>query len=131
MASLQILQGTFHLSDTRTLNLDQLDLSAAKAGLLLAPTAAVNPRWRARCPVNCTAEGRVKSDFGRPVRLSLEQLQKLVAEEWQRNNTDLLSEGEDDTGRTAAESFRRRFSRPTLPAACRSSSASQPAVTPL
>ena len=35
--------------------------------------------------------------------MSLEKLQKLVQEEWQRNNTDLLSEGEEDTGRTAAE----------------------------
>ncbi len=36
-------------------------------------------------------------------RLSFEQLQKLVSDEWQRNNTDLLSPGEEDTGRTTAE----------------------------
>ncbi|MCS5961731.1 hypothetical protein LNP74_33170 [Klebsiella pneumoniae subsp. pneumoniae] len=36
-------------------------------------------------------------------RLSFEQLQKLVSNEWQRNNTDLLSPGEEDTGRTTAE----------------------------
>jgi len=36
-------------------------------------------------------------------RLSFEQLQKLVSDEWQRNNTDLLSPGEEDTGRTASE----------------------------
>jgi molybdate transport system ATP-binding protein len=30
-------------------------------------------------------------------------LQKLVSDEWQRNNTDLLSPGEEDTGRTTAE----------------------------
>lgn len=30
-------------------------------------------------------------------------MQKLVSDEWQRNNTDLLSPGEEDTGRTTAE----------------------------
>ncbi|SUG69246.1 Putative molybdenum transport ATP-binding protein modF [Salmonella enterica subsp. enterica] len=30
-------------------------------------------------------------------------MQKLVSDEWQRNNTDMLSPGEDDTGRTTAE----------------------------
>ena len=34
---------------------------------------------------------------------NIEQLQKLVSEEWQRNNTDMLSPDEDDTGRTTAE----------------------------
>ena len=37
------------------------------------------------------------------LRLSFEQLQKLVSEEWQRNNTDMLSPGEEDTGRTTAD----------------------------
>lgn len=41
-------------------------------------------------------------------RLSFEQLQKLVSDEWQRNNTDLLSPGEEDTGRTTAEIIQMR-----------------------
>jgi len=48
-------------------------------------------------------KGTRENSFAHIVRLSFEQLQKLVADEWQRNNTDLLSEGEDDTGRTTAE----------------------------
>ena len=48
-------------------------------------------------------KGEYQSDFTRLTRLSFEQLQKLVSDEWQRNNTDLLSPGEDDTGRTTAE----------------------------
>ncbi len=43
-----------------------------------------------------------KIPFTSPVRLSFEQLQK-SNEEWQRNNTDMLSDDEDDTGYTAAE----------------------------
>ncbi len=44
-----------------------------------------------------------KASFSHITRLSFEQLQKLVSDEWQRNNTDMLSPGEDDTGRTTAE----------------------------
>lgn len=47
--------------------------------------------------------GEATSAFAHPIRLSFEQLQKLLSDEWQRNNTDMLSEGEDDTGRTTAE----------------------------
>ena len=47
--------------------------------------------------------GERRSDFQHAVRISFEQLQKMVSDEWQRNNTDLLSADEDDTGRTAAE----------------------------
>ena len=35
--------------------------------------------------------GQRESHFSRVTRLSFEQLQKLVSDEWQRNNTDLLS----------------------------------------
>lgn len=47
--------------------------------------------------------GERRTDYRRIARLSLEQVQRLVEEEWQRDNTDLLSPGEDDTGSTAAE----------------------------
>lgn len=48
-------------------------------------------------------KGERQSQFSHITRLSFEQLQKLVSDEWQRNNTDMLSPGEDDTGRTTAE----------------------------
>ncbi len=32
----------------------------------------------------------------------MKKLQKMIEEEWLRNNTDLLSEDEDDTGLTVA-----------------------------
>ncbi|WP_448177865.1 ATP-binding cassette domain-containing protein, partial [Stenotrophomonas maltophilia] len=44
--------------------------------------------------------GVLKNTFTSPVRLSFEQLQKIINEEWQRNNTDMLSDDEDDTGYT-------------------------------
>jgi molybdate transport system ATP-binding protein len=71
---------------------------------LWALTAAGNPRWPARWPESCRYwNGERRCGFTRITRLSFEQLQKLVSEEWQRNNTDLLGPGEEDTGRTAAD----------------------------
>jgi hypothetical protein len=52
MSSLQISQGTFRLSDTRTLKIADLTYARVKAGRLSAATAAVNPRWRARWPAS-------------------------------------------------------------------------------
>ncbi|WVD65909.1 molybdate ABC transporter ATP-binding protein ModF [Orbus sturtevantii] len=47
--------------------------------------------------------GNANNHFARIAHISFELLQKLVDEEWKKNNTDLLSEGEDDTGLTTAE----------------------------
>jgi len=47
--------------------------------------------------------GDVNNHFSRIAHISFELLQKLVDEEWKKNNTDLLSKGEDDTGLTTAE----------------------------
>ncbi|MBW6274365.1 ATP-binding cassette domain-containing protein, partial [Pseudomonas aeruginosa] len=47
--------------------------------------------------------GELINRFTRPINLSFEKLQKMIEEEWLRNNTDLLSEDEDDTGLTVAQ----------------------------
>lgn len=47
--------------------------------------------------------GNVTNDFKSIAHISFEQLQKLIDEEWKRNNTDMLSEGEDDTGLTTSQ----------------------------
>ncbi|WP_312242234.1 molybdate ABC transporter ATP-binding protein ModF [Pantoea sp.] len=104
MASLQILQGTFRLSDTRTLNLNDLQLHGGESWAFVgANGSGKSSLARALSGELPALSGSVTADFQRPARLSLEQLQKLVTDEWERNNTDLLSEGEEDTGRTAAE----------------------------
>lgn len=104
MSLLQISQGTFHLSHHRALSINALTVQrgeswafvgangSGKSSLARALAGELNP-----------GKGQIAQDFARRTRLSFEQLQKLVREEWERNNTDLLSEGEDDTGRTAAE----------------------------
>lgn len=103
MSSLQILQGTFRLSDTKTLQLPQLTLNAGDSWAFVGSNgsgkSAPPVRWRGTSAL----KGERQSQFSHITRLSFEQLQKLVSDEWQRNNTDMLSPGEDDTGRTTAE----------------------------
>ena len=104
MSTLQILQGTFHLSETKNLTLDALTLQAGESWAFVgANGSGKSSLARVLAGELKAAKGQLTNSFVRPVRLSLEQLQKLVAEEWERNNTDLLSPGEDDTGRTTAE----------------------------
>lgn len=104
MASLHISQGIFHLSATRTLALEALTLNRGESWAFVgANGSGKSSLARALSGELLPGKGRVTTTFQRRTRLSLEQLQALVSEEWERNNTDLLSEGEDDTGRTAAQ----------------------------
>lgn len=104
MSSLQISQGTFHLSDTKTLKIEQLTLHAGESWAFVGSNGSGKSALaRALAGELPTLRGSRTCQFSRITRLSFEQLQKLVSDEWQRNNTDMLSPNEDDTGRTAAQ----------------------------
>ncbi|HDW3274759.1 TPA: molybdate ABC transporter ATP-binding protein ModF [Enterobacter asburiae] len=104
MSSLHISQGTFRLSDTRTLTIADLTIRAGESWAFVGTNgsgkSALARALGGELPL---LKGEYRGDFTRLTRLSFEQLQKLVSDEWQRNNTDLLSPGEEDTGRTTAE----------------------------
>ena len=104
MSSLHISQGTFRLSDTRTLTIADLTIRAGESWAFVGTNGSGKSALaRALAGELPLLKGEYQGDFTRLTRLSFEQLQKLVSEEWQRNNTDLLSPGEEDTGRTTAE----------------------------
>lgn len=104
MSSLQILQGTFRLSDTRVLDLASLTLHKGESWAFVgANGSGKSSLARALAGDLTLLKGERRCDFSRINLLSFERLQKLVSDEWQRNNTDLLSPGEEDTGRTAAQ----------------------------
>ena len=104
MSLLQILQGTFRLSDTKTLQLPQLTLNAGDSWAFVGSNGSGKSALaRALAGELPLLKGERQSQFSHITRLSFEQLQKLVSDEWQRNNTDMLGPGEDDTGRTTAE----------------------------
>ena len=104
MSVLHITQGTFRLSDTRILTLNDLTLHNGDSWAFVgANGSGKSSLARALAGELTQLTGTRHCQFQRPTRLSLEQLQKLVEEEWQRNNTDLLSPDEEDTGRTTAQ----------------------------
>ncbi|GJL36910.1 molybdate ABC transporter ATP-binding protein ModF [Enterobacter hormaechei] len=104
MSSLQISQGTFRLSDTRTLSIHHLTLQSGESWAFVGANGSGKSALAKALAGELTLlKGDRQSSFSRMTRLSFEQLQKLVSEEWQRNNTDMLSPDEDDTGRTTAE----------------------------
>ncbi|WPU21762.1 molybdate ABC transporter ATP-binding protein ModF [Cedecea neteri] len=104
MSALQISQGTFHLSDIKTLTLNDLTLRAGESWAFVgANGSGKSALARALAGSLPIMKGERRCDFIRIAHLSFEQLQKLVSDEWQRNNTDMLSPDEDDTGRTTAE----------------------------
>ncbi|HFZ8993648.1 TPA: molybdate ABC transporter ATP-binding protein ModF [Citrobacter freundii] len=104
MSSLHISQGTFRLSDTKTLQLNTLSINAGESWAFVgANGSGKSALARALAGDLTLLKGERQCSFSRTTRLSFEQLQKLVSDEWQRNNTDLLSPGEEDTGRTTAE----------------------------
>ncbi|WLT06029.1 molybdate ABC transporter ATP-binding protein ModF [Gilliamella apis] len=47
--------------------------------------------------------GKVINRFKSIAHISFEYLQKIIDDEWKRNNTDMLSDKEDDTGLTTSE----------------------------
>ncbi|MEZ7214239.1 molybdate ABC transporter ATP-binding protein ModF [Klebsiella spallanzanii] len=104
MSLLQISQGTFRLSDTKTLNIEHLSMHAGESWAFVGSNGSGKSALaRALSGELTLLSGHRECTFSRITRLSFEQLQKLVSDEWQRNNTDLLSPGEEDTGRTTAE----------------------------
>lgn len=114
MSSLQISQGTFRLSDSKTLQLDSVSLRAGESWAFVgANGSGKSALARALAGELPQLRGERECQFTRIARLSFEQLQKLVSDEWQRNNTDMLSPGEDDTGRTTAEIIQDEVKNPS------------------
>lgn len=104
MSALQISQGIFRLSDTQTLTLNDLTIRSGESWAFVgANGSGKSALARALAGSLPQLKGERTCSFPRLAHLSFEQLQKLVSDEWQRNNTDLLSPDEDDTGRTTAE----------------------------
>ena len=113
MSELQISQGCFRLSDTRTLILPELHVQSGDSWAFVgANGSGKSALAKALAGELILLSGNRQSHFRHSVRLSFEQLQQLVSEEWQRNNTDLLSADEDDTGRTTAEIIQEEYVDP-------------------
>jgi molybdate transport system ATP-binding protein len=104
MSSLHISQGVFRLSDTRTLQLAALDIRQGECWAFVGANGSGKSSLAKALAGELTQlKGQSENHFQRIARLSFEQLLQLVSQEWQRNNTDMLSADEEDTGRTTRE----------------------------
>lgn len=104
MKCLQLKNTQFQLSDTLCLQINKLAIYKGESWAFVGSngsgkTALAN----ALCQEGILLSGELINTFTCPISLSFEKLQKMIEEEWRRNNTDLLSEGEEDTGLTVAE----------------------------
>lgn len=104
MSLLHISQGVFRLNDTRIFTLYEFSLqsgeSCAFVGANGSGKTALTRAISGDLPL---LSGYRRCEFQRLARISFEQLQKLVEQEWQRNNTDLLTADEQETGLTCSD----------------------------
>lgn len=104
MSLLQLSHCIFRLTDTRALKLDDLKIQTGESWVFVGGNGSGKSALvRALAGELTLIRGEQCCTFTRPSRLSFEQLQKLVSEEWRRNNTDLQGPGEEDSGRTSAQ----------------------------
>lgn len=99
-----INQANYKVSDYRLFTIPYLQIKASESWAFVGRNGS-GKSTLAKALANDLPllSGQATHQFASVARISLEQLQKIVDEEWQRNNTDLVSEGEEDTGLTTAE----------------------------
>lgn len=104
MSTITLRHSSFRLSDRQTLDIPELVINKHESWAFIGTNGSGKSSLaKALSGELKSLSGIVENTFILPVRLSFEQLQKIINDEWQRNNTDLVSENEEDTGYTAAE----------------------------
>ncbi|HCH50518.1 MAG TPA: molybdate ABC transporter ATP-binding protein ModF [Proteus sp.] len=104
MKHLQLKQTQFRLSDTRCLQIESLTINEGESWAFIGSNGSGKTVLaNTLCQEGILLSGKLINTFTLPISLSFEKLQKIIEDEWRRNNTDLLSEDEDDTGLTVAQ----------------------------
>ena len=81
MSLLHISQGTFHLSATRVLTINELTVQTGESWAFVGTNGSGKSALaRALSGELSLSKGVQQNRFSRPVRLSFEQLQKLVSD---------------------------------------------------
>ncbi|UIA86747.1 ATP-binding cassette domain-containing protein [Erwinia tracheiphila] len=110
MSTLHISQSLFYLNEYRNLTLGDITLNVGESRAFVGANGSGKFSLARVLSGELNAiKGDVVNQFSRPVRLSPEQLQALVADEWQRNNTDMPGVDEDDTGLTTQQIIEERI----------------------
>ncbi|KPD02116.1 molybdate ABC transporter ATP-binding protein ModF [Moellerella wisconsensis] len=102
--ALNITDAKFRLSDIKTLNIKQLQIKKGQSWAFVGANGSGKSALASALTGDLPPlSGQIETPFTHSIRISFEQLQKIIRDEWLRNNTDLLGEDEDDTGYSAAQ----------------------------
>ncbi|MBT0725292.1 molybdate ABC transporter ATP-binding protein ModF [Rosenbergiella sp. S61] len=100
MKILHISQCTFHRGEHWSLHIDDFNLTEGESVALVGTNgsgkSSLALALKGELP---NAKGTLVNQFTSPTRLSFEQLSAFINQEWQRNNSDLFSEGENSDGK--------------------------------
>ncbi|MCL9667100.1 molybdate ABC transporter ATP-binding protein ModF [Rosenbergiella epipactidis] len=104
MKILHISQCTFHRGEHWSLQIDSLHLTEGESIALVGTNGSGKSSLALALKGDLpNANGTLDNHFTSPTRLSFEQLSAFIDQEWQRNNSDLFSEGENSDGKLTRE----------------------------
>ena len=104
MKVLHISQCTFHRGEYWSLHIDSLHLTQGESIALVGTNGSGKSSLALALKGDLpNATGTLDNHFTSPSRLSFEQLSAFIDQEWQRNNSDLFSEGENSDGKLTRE----------------------------
>ena len=101
---LQIENTIYKISDFRVFTIESLMINAGDIVAFVGRNGSGKSILaKALAGDQTILSGKVINRFKSIAHISFEHLQKIIDDEWKRNNTDMLSDTEDDTGLTTAE----------------------------
>ncbi|MCT6884916.1 MAG: molybdate ABC transporter ATP-binding protein ModF [Gilliamella apis] len=101
---LQIENTIYKISDFRVFTIESLTINAGDIVAFVGRNGSgKSVLAKALAGDQTVLSGKVINRFKSIAHISFEHLQKIIDDEWKRNNTDMLSDKEDDTGLTTAE----------------------------
>ena len=101
---LQIENTIYKISDFRVFTIESLMINAGDIVAFVGRNGSGKSILaKALAGDQTILSGKVINRFKSIAHISFEHLQKIIDDEWKRNNTDMLSDKEDDTGLTTAE----------------------------
>ena len=112
---LNIDNTTYKISDFKTFCIPHLVINPNESWAFVGSNGSGKSTLvRALANEQQILKGRADNFFNKIEHISFEQLQKIVEQEWNRNNTDMLSEGEDDTGLTVEQMIQEKVTNTAL-----------------
>ena len=101
---LQIENTIYKISDFRVFTIESLTINAGDIVAFVGRNGSgKSVLAKALAGDQTVLSGKVINRFKSIAHISFEHLQKIIDDEWKRNNTDMLSDKEEDTGLTTAE----------------------------